>query len=84
MINEKKPDVIAISCAMTFNISKVQHLIETIRSSGISTPVTVGGYPFNLDKDLWKKIGADAYSNDFESAHLISEKLSNEVKDEVS
>ena len=47
MINDKKSDVIAISCSMPFNICKVQDLI-----------------------------GTDAYSGDFESAYLISEKLS--------
>ncbi|HEY5561767.1 MAG TPA: cobalamin-dependent protein, partial [Clostridiaceae bacterium] len=83
MINEKNPDVIAISCSMTFNISKVQNLIEAIKSSGISIPITVGGYPFNLDKCLWKKIGANAYSGDFEGAHSISESFSSVVKNEV-
>ena len=32
MVNEKKPDIITISCAMTFNISKVQDLIEAIKN----------------------------------------------------
>ncbi|MBU3175208.1 cobalamin-dependent protein [Clostridium estertheticum] len=76
MINDKKPDIIAISCSMTFNISKVQDLIETIKSSGITTPIIVGGYPFNIDKNLWKNVGSDAYSSDFEDAYLMSEKLS--------
>lgn len=76
MINDKRPDVIAISCSMMFNVSKVQELIETIKSSGISTPITVGGYPFNIDKNLWENVGSDAYSDDFEGAYLMSEKLS--------
>ena len=75
MINDKKPDVIAISCSMTFNVSKVQDLIETIKSAGITTPITVGGYPFNIDKNLWKNVGSDAYSSDFEGALIMSEKL---------
>lgn len=83
MIIEKNPDVITISCAMTFNISKVQNLIKAIKNSGISTPVAVGGYPFNLDKELWRKIGADAYSSDFEEAYSMSEKLCSVIKDEV-
>lgn len=83
MINKTNPDVIAISCAMTFNISKVQNLIKAIKSSGISTPITVGGYPFNLDKCLWEKIGANAYSSDFEGAYSTSERFSSVVKNEV-
>jgi len=82
MINEKHPDIITISCSMTFNISKVQNLIKSIKGSGISTPITVGGYPFNLDKQLWRKIGADVYTNDFEEVYTMSEKLCVD-KDEV-
>ena len=76
MILEKNPDVIIISCAMVFNISKVKDLIHEIKIFGISAPIIVGGYPFNLDNHLWKNIGADAYSKDFEDAYLISEKFS--------
>lgn len=52
MVNEKKPDIIAISCAMISNIPKAQNLIQLIKSCGISTPVIVEGYPFNMDKGL--------------------------------
>lgn len=75
MIKEKSPDIIAISCTMTFNISKARNLIEAIKNTPIATPVIVGGFPFNLDKAIWKKIGADASPNNFEDAYLISEKL---------
>jgi MerR family transcriptional regulator, light-induced transcriptional regulator len=68
---------------MTFNIPKVQNLIQAIKRSKISTPITVGGYPFNLDKNLWKKIGADAYSSDFEEVCSMSENLCNVDNNEV-
>lgn len=77
MINEKKPDIIAISCTMTLNIFKVKNLIREIRKVNEATPIIVGGYPFNLDKHLWKNVNADAYSSDFEGAYTISEKLYN-------
>lgn len=83
MINEKKPDIITISCAMTFNLPKVKNLIMAIKRSGISTPVTVGGYPFNLDKQLWRKLGADAWSKDFEEVYTMSESLCSVGIDEV-
>ena len=72
---KKNPDVVAISCTMTFNVSKVKNLVNAIRSFKKSTPIIVGGYPFNLDSCLWEKIGADACSCDFESAYAISEEL---------
>jgi len=83
MIKEKKPDIVAISCTMTFNVSKVRNLIQTIKSNGIPVPVIVGGFPFNLDKNLWKKIGGDGYSKDFEDALLISEKLCRGGKNDI-
>jgi len=84
MITERSPDIVAISCTMTFNISKVQSLIQGIKNTPKSAPVIVGGFPFNLDKCLWKKVGADAYSSDFEDAYLISEKLCRGDKHELS
>lgn len=75
MIKEKKPDVIAISCTMTFNISKLHNLVNAIKQAGITTPIMVGGYPFDFDKYLYSKVGADAYSQDFEEAYELAEKL---------
>ena len=75
MIEAKKPDIIAISCTMTFHISQLSSLIRTIKDSGIKTPVIVGGYPFEFDQALCNKLGADGYSKDFEEAFWLSEKL---------
>ena len=83
MIKEKSPDIIAISCTMTFNISKVKNLTQAIKNAEVSTPVIVGEFSFNLHKDLWKKVGADAYSIDFEDAYLLSEKLCRGGKDDI-
>jgi len=74
-INKKKPNIIAISCTMRFNIPRVSNLIQAIKSSGINTPLIVGGYPFNLDTNLCKEVGADACSQSFEETYLISEEL---------
>ncbi len=74
-IKEKKPDIIAISCTMTFHVPKVQNLIKTMKDMGIVTPIIVGGFPFNVDENLWKTVGADACSSDFEGAYAISEEL---------
>ena len=73
-IKELKPDIIAISCTMTFNVPKVKSLIQTIKNFTLEIPIIVGGYPFNLDNQLWKKIGADGYSENFEDTVNIVEK----------
>ncbi|MDQ2085820.1 cobalamin-dependent protein [Herbivorax sp. ANBcel31] len=66
---DKLPDVIAISCTMPFNIIKIEELIIKIRNAGLNSYIMVGGYPFNVDFELWKKVGADGYSKNFEEAY---------------
>ncbi len=80
LIKEKNPDIVAISCTMTFNLSKLTSLIQAIKDAGIENPVIVGGYPFILDKELYKKIGAGEYSIDFEGAYKLAEEYTKEVK----
>jgi len=75
MVVDKNPDIIAISCTMTYHIPKVVSLIEQLRKEDIKNSVLVGGYPFNLDPELWKKTGADGYANDFDTIHETAELL---------
>lgn len=74
-IKDKAPHLIAVSATMTFHLTRVSDLIAQIREAGIKTPIMVGGYPFNLDPELWKEIGADAYAKDAEEALEIANKL---------
>jgi methanogenic corrinoid protein MtbC1 len=37
--------------------------------------IIVGGYPFRVDTDLWKKVGADGQAVDAETAVEMAEKL---------
>ena len=37
--------------------------------------IIVGGYPFRIDIDLWKKVGADGQAEDAETAVEMGEKL---------
>ena len=74
-ITVKKPNVLAISITMTFNVNKVIELIYSARNikeiNGLK--ILVGGYPFNEDKNLWKQVGADFYApNAIETSELLS------------
>jgi len=40
--------------------------------------IIVGGYPFIVDKELWKKVGADGPAENAESAVEMAEKLVSE------
>ena len=65
-----RADALALSATITFHIQAVAHVIAEVRSSEIckDVKVVVGGYPFNVAPDLWKKIGADGYAVDALSA----------------
>lgn len=76
MARDKNPHVIAISCTMTYQIPKVMNLISMLRKNGLTTPMLVGGYPFNLDPDLWKTTGADGCASSFDEIHSLVETVS--------
>lgn len=81
MIEEKKPTVIALSATVIFHLDELTKLIQKIRATGITTPIIVGGYPFNNDKTLWKKVGADGWAIDPEDALKLADRLADsEVK----
>lgn len=78
-INLYKPKVVAISATMTFNISAVSELIQTIKKNSDTngTKILVGGYPFILAENLWQKIGADGYAENAQHAISLASKLIN-------
>ena len=73
-IADRRADLLAVSATMTFHIRAVESLIATIRVSN-DVKVLVGGYPFNLEPELWKRIGADAYAADASEAVAVASRL---------
>jgi len=72
---EKKPDVVAVSCTMLYHLPRVTHLIRHLKDAGVTTPVLVGGYPFNIDPLLWQKTGADGTAGSFDHIYQTIESL---------
>ncbi len=72
-----KADLVAISVTMTFHVHLVQQLITIIRSNRQTAyvKIIVGGLPFNIDRELWKKVGADGYAPDADGATKLAETL---------
>jgi methanogenic corrinoid protein MtbC1 len=74
---EHKPDLIALSATMYLNVDSVARLIRNLRQDeslrGIK--IMVGGRPFNLDPELWKRVGADGCGRDASEATAVAEKL---------
>jgi MerR family transcriptional regulator, light-induced transcriptional regulator len=74
-VKERRVDVLAISCTMTFHLERVRDLISALRASGLPARVLVGGYPFNIAPGLWEKIGADGYAPNAQEAIVVAERL---------
>jgi methanogenic corrinoid protein MtbC1 len=76
MLADRKADVLAISATMTPHISAVAEMISRVRASDVGqVRILVGGYPFNLSPDLWRRVGADAYAQDAQQAVLVANQL---------
>jgi methanogenic corrinoid protein MtbC1 len=74
-----KPDMIALSATMFFNVESIVRAVRAIRAvDGLGNPIVlVGGRPFNQDPELWEKVGADGFAPSAEQAvklanHLMS------------
>jgi MerR family transcriptional regulator, light-induced transcriptional regulator len=76
-IVERKAKAVAISATLPVHLSKVSELIHRIRSNRQSSGVKilVGGYPFNLSRELWKTVGADGYAPDALQAIQVANNL---------
>jgi methanogenic corrinoid protein MtbC1 len=77
MLADRQADVLAISATMTPHVSAVAELIASVRASdaGHEVRIMVGGYPFNLSPDLWRRLGADACAQDAQQAVLVANRL---------
>lgn len=76
-LTERKPDVLAISATMTFHIKLVVDLIERVRAvdADKKIKILVGGYPFNIEGNLWRQVGADGCAPDAERAIVTANSL---------
>ncbi len=75
MAEERRADVLALSATMTFHVSRVRDLIAAARAASLPARILVGGYPFNLSPDLWRKVGADGYAPDAAGAVTAAEQV---------
>ncbi|MDD4310060.1 MAG: cobalamin-dependent protein [Candidatus Cloacimonetes bacterium] len=70
-----KADLLAISVTLAIHLDKLSELIKLCRVQIPHLKVMVGGYPFNLDPELWRKIGADGFANNALNAISTAESL---------
>ena len=74
---DRRADVLAISATITHHVEDVKHLIGLVRGhpqcGGVK--IVVGGFPFNRDPELWRRVGADGTGSDALSAVAVSNAL---------
>jgi signal transduction histidine kinase/CheY-like chemotaxis protein len=76
-VEQHRPDLLVISITMPFHLPAAEQLIARVRSSlaGQTIKVLVGGYPFNVDPDLWQRVGADGHAPDAGEALTVAGRL---------
>lgn len=69
-LDEQKADILAISATITFHVKSVANLIQAVRAATLPKPVKilVGGYPFNVEPELWRQVGADGWARGAQEA----------------
>ena len=69
-LEEKKPDLLGISTTITYHLDKMGDVIQAVNESPdlSQIPILVGGRPFNIDPELWQKVGADGQAADAQEA----------------
>jgi methanogenic corrinoid protein MtbC1 len=74
MVSDRKPDLLALSSAMPFNLDSVQESILAIRGRvGVeATRIMVGGRVFRDMEDLWPLTGADGWARDAREAAVLA------------
>ncbi len=70
-------NVVCISVTMTYNVHLAAKLISRLRERRIlqGCKILVGGYPFIIDRGLWKTVGADGTGENAEDAVRVAVQL---------
>jgi methanogenic corrinoid protein MtbC1 len=70
MVDEQRPDVIALSATLDSHVERIRQTIDIIRSDfpDYRPIIMVGGMAFNQTDGLWKQVGADVWGADARQA----------------
>ena len=59
-----KGAVLCLSTTITYHVAEIRKIVGMARNDERTADlkIIVGGYPFNIDADLWRRIGADGHA----------------------
>jgi methanogenic corrinoid protein MtbC1 len=85
-IEDRQPDVLAISATLTVHVGQVREMIERVRAAHHeeSPVILVGGYPFLLSTDLWQRVGADGFAPNAEQAVQVANALVDAAREDAA
>lgn len=77
LLHSFKPDILALSVTMPFNILNTKEIISAIKRDEAlkKTVIIVGGRAFNEHSALWQKIGADYFAANILDLKTIARNL---------
>ncbi len=77
MVEEHRPDVVALSVTIADHLPALRELILALRASpaGRDAIIIVGGYPFRMTPSLYVEYGADGAASDAQAAVVLVEDL---------
>jgi len=71
-LRQRQASVLGISATLSRHLTDVARLVSLARAElGAGLTILVGGYPFNLDQQLWHRIGADGMATDAAGAVAV-------------
>lgn len=79
-LKEHDCDLLAISVTMLPFLDRVEELIRRIRADSelAGIRIMLGGYPFRVEPDLWKRLGADGSASSAREAVETAPKMFNQ------
>jgi len=76
-VREQHADVLAISATIIPHLRAVEELITQVRAAPDcgAVKILVGGYPFNVVPEMWRRLGADGCAHDAATAVALANRL---------
>lgn len=76
-LRDRKASLLCLSATMAYNLSGIESVITRVRETFPegAIRILVGGGPFNVSPDLWRRIGADGSARDAPGALEIAATL---------
>lgn len=72
-VTAHRPNVVALSATLTTHLMRVSEVIDALHKIPDRPAILVGGYPFNVSPELWRRLGADGTATDARSAVQLAE-----------